>query len=218
MPDHSDQPTPPAADNPRAAGQNASPNASPSPADIKRRRLLTAATAGMGIAGTGAMLVPFAGGLAPSEKAKSAGAPVAVDISGMQPGEQRTVEWRGKPVWIIARSDAALDFLANNADALADPDSQSAQQPKYAKNPHRSIKREVLVLVGICTHLGCSPKYRPELSADKDGAFLCACHGSRFDLAGRVYRNVPAPTNLVVPPHRYLSDDVILIGEHPETA
>jgi len=188
------------------------------PVDNRRRRLLTAATTGMGLAGTAGMLVPFAGSMLPSERAKAAGAPVEVDISGLGPGRQITVEWRGKPVWIIGRSPEDLDFLASMADSLADPDSQAAQQPAYARNPYRSIKREVLVLVGICTHLGCSPQFRPELTADADGAFLCACHGSRFDLAGRVYRNVPAPTNLVVPPHRYVSDNVILIGEDPETA
>lgn len=181
--------------------------------DNKRRRLLTAATTGMGLVGTAGMLIPFAGSMLPSEKAKAAGAPVSVDISEIQPGQQITVEWRGKPVWIIARSEEDLNFLPQIDDSLADPDSSTAQQPVYAKNPHRSIKPELLVLVGICTHLGCSPKFRPELSAAAAGAFLCACHGSRFDLAGRVYRNVPAPTNLVVPPHRYVSDTVILIGE-----
>ena len=184
----------------------------------KRRRLLTAATTGMGLAGTAGMLVPFAGSMVPSEKAKAAGAPVEVDISDIGPGKQITVEWRGKPVWIIGRSRETLDFLATMDDALADPDSELDQQPNYARNEHRSIKKEVLVLVGICTHLGCSPKYRPELAAETEGAFLCACHGSRFDLAGRVYRNVPAPTNLVVPPHRYLSDNVILIGEDEGSA
>jgi len=186
--------------------------------DGRRRRLLTAATTGMGLAGTAGLLVPFTGSMLPSEKAKAAGAPVAVDISGIAPGAQITVEWRGKPVWIIGRSEDELAFLDSMDTVLADPESDAAQQPAYARNPYRSIKREVLVLVGICTHLGCSPKFRPQLTADADGAFLCACHGSRFDLAGRVYRNVPAPTNLVVPPHRYLSEHVILIGEHPETA
>ena len=184
----------------------------------KRRRLLTAATTGMGLAGTAGMLVPFAGSMVPSEKAKAAGAPVEVDISDIGPGKQITVEWRGKPVWIIGRSRETLDFLATMDEALADPDSELDQQPNYARNEHRSIKKEVLVLVGICTHLGCSPKYRPELATETEGAFLCACHGSRFDLAGRVYRNVPAPTNLVVPPHKYLSDNVILIGEDEGSA
>ncbi|MGR3984904.1 MAG: ubiquinol-cytochrome c reductase iron-sulfur subunit [Gammaproteobacteria bacterium] len=179
----------------------------------KRRRLLTAATTGMGLAGTAGMLVPFAGSMTPSLSARAAGAPVEVNISGITPGRQITVEWRGKPVWIIGRSEDSLAALDSLGELLADPNSKSGQQPEYARNPHRSIKREVLVLVGICTHLGCSPKFRPEFAAAKEGAFLCACHGSRFDLAGRVYRNVPAPANLVVPPHRYLSDDVILIGE-----
>lgn len=188
--------------------------------DNKRRRLLTAATTGMGLAGTTGMLVPFAGSMVPSERAKAAGAPVKVDISEIAPGQQITVEWRGKPVWIIARSEESLASLsAQDGEALlADPDSQADQQPDYAKNEYRSIKREVLVLVGICTHLGCSPKYLPEEATQASGAFLCACHGSRFDLAGRVHRNVPAPTNLVVPPHRYLSDSVILIGEDEEVA
>lgn len=194
-------------DNPQSSG----------PVDGRRRKLLTAATTGVGLAGGAGLLVPFTGSMLPSERAKAAGAPVAVDISELAPGKQITVEWRGKPVWIIGRSEDELAFLDGMDDTLADPDSAVAQQPVYARNAYRSIKREVLVLVGICTHLGCSPKFRPGLTADIDGAFLCACHGSRFDLAGRVYRNVPAPTNLVVPPHRYLSDSVILIGEHPES-
>ena len=186
--------------------------------DANKRRWLTAATTGVGLAGTAAMLVPFAGSMVPSERARAAGAPVEVDVSGLAPGRQITVEWRGKPVWIIGRDQAALDFLAAQTDDLADPESDSAQQPEYARNAYRSIKKEILVLVGICTHLGCSPKYRPQHAAADEGAFLCACHGSRFDLAGRVFRNVPAPTNLVVPPHRYLSDNVILIGEDQESA
>jgi len=180
--------------------------------DYKRRRMLTVATSGLGVVGSAALLVPFAGSLVPSEKAKAAGAPVKVDISKLEPGQQLTIEWRGKPVWIIKRSQEALDFLPNMVELLIDPNSEKDQQPVYAQNDHRSIKQEILVLVGICTHLGCSPKYRPELTASTDGAFLCACHGSRFDLAGRVYSNVPAPTNLVVPPHMYLSDNEILIG------
>lgn len=180
--------------------------------DYKRRRMLTVATSGLGVVGSAALLVPFAGSLAPSEKAKAAGAPVKVDISKLESGQQLTVEWRGKPVWIIKRSQEALDFLPNMVELLVDPGSEQDQQPEYAKNDYRSIKQEILVLVGICTHLGCSPQYRPDLTASKDGAFLCACHGSRFDLAGRVYSNVPAPTNLEVPPHMYLSDNEILIG------
>ncbi|CAJ2376359.1 MAG: ubiquinol-cytochrome c reductase iron-sulfur subunit [Gammaproteobacteria bacterium] len=191
---------------------------SDSQVDGKRRRLLTAATTGMGLAGTAGMLVPFAGSMTPSARARAAGAPVEVDISGIAPGKQITVEWRGKPVWIIGRSEDSLAALDSLDRLLADPASKAGQQPDYARNPHRSIRRDVLVLVGICTHLGCSPKFRPEFADAKEGAFLCACHGSRFDLAGRVYRNVPAPTNLVVPPHRYLSENVLVIGEDGEAA
>ena len=180
--------------------------------------MLTIATTGMGLAGTVAITVPFAGSLSPSEKAKSAGAPVQVDISKMEPGQQLTVEWRGKPVWVIRRSPESLELLPKLDSVLLDPNSDADQQPDYARNAFRSIKDEYLVLVGICTHLGCSPKFFPEIGAvsfddNWKGGFLCACHGSKFDLAGRVYSGVPAPTNLVVPPHQYLSDSVILIGE-----
>jgi len=178
----------------------------------KRRRLLTIATSAVGAVGAVGLVVPFAGSLSPSEKAKAAGAPVNVDISKLETGQQITVEWRGKPVWIIKRSQEALDFLPEMTPSLVDPDSTADQQPDYARNEYRSIKNDVLVLVGICTHLGCSPKYRPELSTSTEGAFLCACHGSKFDLAGRVYSNFPAPKNLQVPPHMYLSDNEILIG------
>lgn len=186
--------------------------------DHGRRRLLTISTTGMGLAGAAALMAPFAGSLTPSEKAKAAGAPVKVDISKLDEGQQITVEWRGKPVWVIRRSGEALDFLPSMDSVLVDPNSNSSIQPEYADNAHRSIKPEYLVLVGICTHLGCSPKYRPELTASNDGAFLCACHGSRFDLAGRVFKNVPAPKNLAVPPHKYLSDGEILIGADREAA
>jgi len=178
----------------------------------KRRRLLTIATSAVGAVGAVGLVVPFAGSLSPSEKAKAAGAPVNVDISKLETGQQITVEWRGKPVWVIKRSQEALDFLPEMTPSLVDPDSTADQQPDYARNEFRSIKNDVLVLVGICTHLGCSPKYRPELSTSTEGAFLCACHGSKFDLAGRVYSNVPAPKNLEVPPHMYISDNEILIG------
>lgn len=180
--------------------------------DHKRRRVLTLATSGVGLVGAVGLTVPFIGSLTPSERAKAAGAPVKVDISKLEAGQQLTVEWRGKPVWIIRRSQEVLDFLPTMDASLVDPSSDKGQQPDYARNQYRSIKQEYLVLVGICTHLGCSPKYRPELAATTDGAFLCACHGSRFDLAGRVYANVPAPTNLEVPPHMYLNDNEILIG------
>ena len=191
--------------------------------DNKRRRLLTIATAGVGALGAVGLAVPFAGSLTPSEKAKAAGAPVEVDISKMEPGQQITVEWRGKPVWIINRSAEILDLLPSVDGRLVDPGSETDQQPEYAKNPYRSIKQEILVLVGICTHLGCSPKYEPEIGAvsfdnDWKGGFLCACHGSKFDLAGRVFSGVPAPTNLEVPPHMYVSDDVILVGVDEEVS
>ncbi len=188
-----------------------------------KRRLLTIATSGVGLAGVAGLAIPFAGSMSPSEKAKAAGAAVEVDISKLEPGQQIIVKWRGKPVWVVHRPPQSLALLDELNDKLLDPDSRDRQQPHYAQNTHRSIKREVLVLVGICTHLGCSPKYRPEIgvvSFDDDwkGGFLCACHGSKFDLSGRVYSGVPAPSNLVVPPHQYLSDTVLLIGDDEEAA
>ena len=186
--------------------------------DNKRRRLLTIATTGVGLGGVVGMAVPFAGSMAPSEKAKAAGAPVEVDISKLEAWQQLIVKWRGKPVWVINRSQETLDTLPSLNDILLDPDSQNQQQPDYAQNIHRSIKEDILVLVGICTHLGCSPQYQPEIGAvsfddNWKGGFFCACHGSKFDLSGRVFSGVPAPSNLVVPPHQYLSDSVLLIGE-----
>lgn len=186
--------------------------------DLKRRRMLTAATAGVGAIGAGAMVVPFGLSMFPSERAKAAGAPVEVDISMIEEGQQLTVEWRGKPVWIVNRPQSVLDDLAGLNDKLADPDQNVDQQPEYAKNETRSIEPKILVLVGICTHLGCSPKYRPELAPadlgpDWKGGYFCACHGSTFDLAGRVYKGVPAPTNMVVPPYQYLSDTLLVVGE-----
>ncbi len=184
----------------------------------ERRRLLTVATTGVGLAGAVGMAIPFAGSLVPSERAKSAGAPVEVDISKLESGQQLTVEWRGKPVWIIRRSKEMLAHLSELDPILLDPDSERRQQPAYAKNLYRSIKEEILVLVGICTHLGCSPSYQPDIGAvafdaDWKGGFLCACHGSKFDMSGRVYSGVPAPSNLVVPPHQYLTETVLQIGE-----
>ncbi|NKB75687.1 MAG: ubiquinol-cytochrome c reductase iron-sulfur subunit [Gammaproteobacteria bacterium] len=186
--------------------------------DSRRRRLLTVATTTVGLAGAVGLVIPFAGSLSPSEKAKAAGAPVQVDISKLESGQQITVEWRGKPVWIIRRSQEMLEQLSSLDGSLADPKSESNQQPAYAQNAYRSIKDELLILVGICTHLGCSPGYQPDIGPaafDENwkGGFLCVCHGSKFDMAGRVYSGVPAPTNLVVPPHQYLSDTVIVIGE-----
>lgn len=183
------------------------------------RRQLLFATAAVGSAATGIALIPFAASLMPSERAKAAGAPVEVDISRLQPGEMLTVEWRGKPVWILHRTPEMLASLAGNDAQLADPDSAENQQPPYAHNAHRSLRPEIAVLVGICTHLGCSPSrsFDPGagsgLGADWPGGFLCPCHGSTFDLAGRVFKNKPAPTNLEIPPHQYLAEGRLLIGE-----
>jgi ubiquinol-cytochrome c reductase iron-sulfur subunit len=190
------------------------------PADSSRRLAIGLTCAAGAVAGAG-VAVPFVSSFAPSEKAKAAGAPVEVDIAGMQPGELKRVEWRGKPVWVVRRTQDMLGTLEKQDDKLADPTSQRTAYPTpdYAKNRHRSIKPEFLVVVGICSHLGCSPveKFQaggdPSLPSDWSGGFLCPCHGSTFDLAGRVYKNKPAPDNLEVPPHTYLSDSRILIGE-----
>jgi ubiquinol-cytochrome c reductase iron-sulfur subunit len=163
--------------------------------------------------------VPFASTFAPSERAKALGAAVEVDIGDLAPGAMKTVEWRGKPVWIVRRTPAMVAALAQGAEALADPASARDQQPEYARNAARSIRPEVFVAVGICTHLGCSPtavaagSANPSLPANWHGGFFCPCHGSTFDGAGRVFKNKPAPTNLEIPPHRYLSDTRLLIGE-----
>ena len=185
------------------------------------RRTWIAITCGAGAVGGVATAVPFVSTFAPSERAKAAGAPVQVDISALRPGEKVTVEWRGKPVWILRRTPEQLETLAKTEAQVADPKSLRTQYPtpEYARNPHRSIKPEIFVGVGICSHLGCSPSDRltpgpqPSLPDDWMGGFLCPCHGSTFDIAGRVFRNKPAPDNLEVPPHMYLSDTVLLIGE-----
>lgn len=187
--------------------------------DLKKRRFLIAATSALGAAGTVALAVPFLASWSPSERAKAAGAPVEADISKLDPGMMMRVEWRGKPVWIVRRTEEMLAGLSDIEGTLSDPASDVlSQQPEYAKNQARSIKPEFLVAVGICTHLGCSPTYRPEvapadLGPEWKGGFYCPCHGSRFDLSGRVYQNVPAPTNLVIPPHQYLTDTTVLIGD-----
>ncbi len=191
--------------------------------DCGRRRLLVATAAAGGVAGV-ATAVPFVASWMPSERAKAAGAPVEVDISKLGPGQMMTVEWRGKPVWIINRTKEMLDSMAKIADQLADPKSEKKMQPDYAKNDTRSIKPEILVAVGICTHLGCSPTEKFKSGAESGidpnwpGGFLCPCHGSTFDLAGRVYKSKPAPDNLEVPPHKYLSDAKILIGDDSKGA
>ncbi|MBL7004716.1 MAG: ubiquinol-cytochrome c reductase iron-sulfur subunit [Gammaproteobacteria bacterium] len=184
--------------------------------DNSRRRFLTAATSVVGGVGAAVAVVPFLSTWNPSAKARSAGAPVAADIAKLEPGQQIIVKWRGKPVWIVRRSEEALATLKQMEPELRDPTSDESDQPAYAKNEGRSIKPEYLVVVGICTHLGCSPTYRPEITADWLGGFFCPCHGSKFDIAGRVTKGVPAPTNLVIPPHRYVSEGVVLIGEDGE--
>jgi ubiquinol-cytochrome c reductase iron-sulfur subunit len=166
-----------------------------------------------------AVAVPFLASMLPSERAKAAGAPVEVDISKLAPGEMMTVEWRGKPVWIINRTKEMLDAMTKIGEKLADPKSDKNMQPEYAKNATRSIKPEILVAVGICTHLGCSPTEKFKTGAESGidpswpGGFLCPCHGSTFDLAGRVYKSMPAPDNLEIPPHMYLGDAKLIIGE-----
>jgi ubiquinol-cytochrome c reductase iron-sulfur subunit len=195
---------------------------SPSSAALDRdRRTWLTIACGAGAIGGVATAVPFVSTFTPSERAKAAGAPVRVDISALQPGEKLTVEWRGKPVWILRRTKEQLESLKKTETEVADPQSLRTQfpTPEYAKNAHRSINPEFLVAVGICSHLGCSPvdKFQPgaqpSLPESWAGGFLCPCHGSTFDIAGRVFKNKPAPDNLEIPPHVYLSDTVVLIGE-----
>ena len=189
--------------------------------DAEKRTWLIASGC-VGAVGAAAVVVPFVSSFQPSERAKAAGAAVEADISALKPGEKMTVEWRGKPVWILRRTPEQLAALPKLNSQLADPDSTrkpADQAPAYARNPTRSIKPEYLVAVGICTHLGCSPSDKlsagpqPSLPDDWQGGFLCPCHGSTFDLAGRVFKNKPAPDNLEVPPHMYLSETKLLIGE-----
>ena len=184
-----------------------------------RRRFLTLATSGAGAIAAAGVATPFVASWFPSEKAKAAGASVEVDISKVEAGELTIAEWRGKPIFVLHRTEAQLKDLPSLDGSMADPASNADQQPEYCKNPTRAIKPEIWVGIGICTHLGCSPTYRPDVGAADlgggawKGGFFCPCHGSKFDLAGRVYAGVPAPTNLVIPPYKYLSDNVILIGE-----
>ena len=186
--------------------------------DRSKRRFLVAATSAVGGVAAAGVAVPFVLSMMPSERAKAAGAPVEVDIARVEPGMMLSVEWRGKPVWIVNRTKEMLDDLAKNDPNLADPKSDSSSQPAYCKNATRSIKPQYLVATGICTHLGCSPTYRSDkkpadLGNDWLGGFFCPCHGSKFDLAARVFKGVPAPINLEIPPHKYLSDTRVLIGE-----
>ena len=191
--------------------------------DCGRRRLIVA-TAAVGGAGAVAAMVPFVSSMLPSERAKAAGAPVEIDVGSLAPGQMITVEWRGKPVWVLNRTPEMLDTLPKLDDAVADPKSEVKQQPDYCRNATRSIKPNILIAVGICTHLGCSPSNKFKkgseegMTADWLGGFLCPCHGSTFDYAGRVFKSKPAPTNLEVPPHTYLSETRILIGEDKKGA
>lgn len=189
----------------------------------RARRSLLVATAAIGGAASAGAAVPFVASWFPSERARAAGAPIEVDISNLAPGELGIFEWRGKPVWVFRRTKEMLATLRKVDAKVSDPKSDVPQQPEYAKNENRSLKPEVMVVVGICTHLGCSPKEKgpdakAELGADWEGGFYCPCHGSKFDLAGRVYKGAPAPTNLEVPPHTYLSEGRILVGDDKKGA
>ena len=189
-----------------------------------RRKFLTAATSVVGVAGAVGIAVPFVGSWNPSARAKAAGAPVKADVSKLEPGQMVVVEWRGKPVYVVNRTDAQLEELPNLNGLLKDPDSLISEQPAYIKGIDRSIQPNLLVVVGLCTHLGCAPKFRPEVGAadlggkDWQGGFFCPCHGSKFDLSGRVYSGVPASSNLVVPPYTFEGDDVLVIGVDWEAA
>lgn len=185
--------------------------------DVARRRMLIA-TGVVGGCGVVASAVPFLASMEPSERARASGAPVDVDLAPLLPGELRTVSWRGRPVWVLKRTAEVLSAIEHDTSLLADPLSEHSAQPKNCTNRFRSVKPDLAVVVGVCTHLGCTPTYRPtpadpDLGATWPGGFYCPCHGSRFDLAGRVFKNVPAPTNLDIPPYRYLSDGVVRIGE-----
>ena len=186
--------------------------------DKRRRLFLTAAATAITGVGAAYVTVPFLASMNPSVRAQAAGAPVEADISKLEPGQLIRVEWRGKPVWILKRTDSVLTQLTELMEQLRDPESNESEQPESCKNITRSIKPDVFLAVGICTHLGCSPTFRPEvapedLGPDWKGGFFCPCHGSLFDLSGRVFSGVPAPLNLVVPPHKYLTETKILIGE-----
>jgi ubiquinol-cytochrome c reductase iron-sulfur subunit len=186
--------------------------------ELNRRHFLSIATTVAGVAGAAFVAVPFVASFRPSARAQALGAPVEIDISKLDVGEMVRVKWRGKPVWVLRRSPGMLEGLAKVEGQLRDPASDESLQPDFAKNPSRALKPEYLVVVGNCTHLGCAPIERfdvadQELGADWQGGFYCPCHGSKFDLAGRVYAGVPAPTNLVVPPYRFIGDGLLLIGD-----
>lgn len=191
--------------------------------DASRRRFLTLATTVVGGAGVVAAAWPFLASLKPSERAKAMGAPITIDISKLEPGQRIIQAWRGQPIWVVKRTPDMLESLKKlPADTLRDPESKEPQQPEYVKGEARALKPEILVMKGVCTHLGCSPGFHPEhpapeIDANWQGGFYCPCHGSKFDISGRVYTGVPAPLNLVVPPHRYADDNTIVIGEDPTT-
>lgn len=187
--------------------------------NTSRRTFLIGLTSAVGAVGAVGAAVPFVKSWQPSAKAENAGAAVQVDVGQLEAGQRVVAEWRGQPIWLVRRTDDMLTSLPKVDDKLRDPKSKVDQQPTYAKNEWRSIKKNILVLVGTCTHLGCSPLYEKEPTVELEhGGFFCPCHGSKFDLAGRVYKGVPAPTNLVVPPHSYLSDSVVIVGsEEGET-
>jgi ubiquinol-cytochrome c reductase iron-sulfur subunit len=189
--------------------------------DKTRRNLVVATSVVGGAAGVGA-LVPFVASMWPSERARAAGAPVEIDVSRIPPGELAVIEWRGKPVWVLRRTKEMIASLRTVEPRLSDPQSKASEQPKYAQNEYRSASPELLVLVGVCTHLGCSPQEKPadakgEMGADWVGGFYCPCHGSKFDFAGRVFNGSPAPLNLVVPPYTVVSDTKVVIGEDEKT-
>jgi len=196
---------------------------SDSPEMNRGRRTIIILSAAAGGAAAVATAVPFAASMLPSDRAKALGAPVEVDISRLQPGEMQTVEWQGKPVWIIYRTKEMLEGIRRDDVVVADPHSEVPQQPDYARNEFRSIKEQYAVIIGVCTHLGCSPQFKAvddkaEMGEAWNGGFYCPCHGSKFDFAGRVFRGVPAPINLKVPKHTYLSDTTILIGDDKKGA
>ena len=189
--------------------------------DKDRRRFLTTTATAVGGVGAVATAVPFISTMTPSARARAIGAPIEVDISDIAPGERKIVKWQGKPVWILRRRQEDLDELVKPGDEIKDPESEEQQQPDYAKNLYRSISPEYLIVIGLCTHLGCSPTFVPkevenDLGPEWKGGFFCPCHGSLFDLAGRVYKGFPAPTNLLVPPHQYLTETRVLIGDDSE--
>ncbi|HAZ41812.1 MAG TPA: ubiquinol-cytochrome c reductase iron-sulfur subunit [Methylococcaceae bacterium] len=191
--------------------------------DNEKRRFLTQAAGAVGAVGTGFLAVPFLSSMKPSAKAEALGAPVEVDIEKLEPGQRIVVLWRGKPVWVLRRTPEALQAISELDGEVLDPHSEQSGQPLSSKNEARSIRPEIFVAVGVCTHLGCSPVFRPEvapadLGADWKGGFFCPCHGSKFDLAGRVYKGVPAPVNLEIPPYYFASENRIVVGHEGEKA